>query len=96
LSAEAAEELEAAADWYEKRQPGLGLVFLDAVEGALSHLADWPESGAPLLTTDDARRTPVARFPYHLPYVLLDDHVRVLAVAHDHRRPGYWRSRDLS
>jgi plasmid stabilization system protein ParE len=96
LSAEAAEELEAAADWYEKRQPGLGLVFLDAVEAALAYLADWPVSGAPVLTTAGARRTPVSRFPYHLPYVLLDDHVRVLAVAHDHRRPGYWRSRDVT
>jgi hypothetical protein len=30
---------------------------------------------------------------YNLPYLVLDDHVRVLAVAHDRRRPRYWAPR---
>lgn len=38
-------------------------------------------------------RLPVSRFPYHLVYLLGDEVIHVLAVAHDYRRPGYWKSR---
>lgn len=96
FSAEAASELESATAWYEERQPGLGQALLGAVETALGFLGEWPLSG--VLIPDVAsgleiRRVPVVRFPYQLPYVVLEDHVRVLAVAHDRRRPGYWASR---
>lgn len=96
FSAEAASELASAAAWYDERQPGLGAAFIEAVDAALSYVADWPLLGALQPGVPDAagiRRVPVARFPYHLPYLVLDDHVRVLAVAHDHRRPGYWAPR---
>jgi hypothetical protein len=34
------------------------------------------------------------RFPFALVYrIAPDDSLRVLAVAHDKRKPGYWRSR---
>jgi hypothetical protein len=46
------------------------------------------------LTRDlEVRRLPVAGFPYHLIYLPRDDAIHVLAVAHDHRRPGYWTRR---
>lgn len=35
----------------------------------------------------------VARFPYHLVYLLEADLIHIIAVAHDHRRPGFWRDR---
>lgn len=41
----------------------------------------------------DVRRMPVARFPYYLAYLVIDDGVRVLAIAHDRRRPAYWKGR---
>lgn len=96
FSAEAASELVAAAAWYDERQPGLGDALVDAVDAALAYLADWPLLGAlvpGLPDSSEVRQVPVARFPYHLPYLALDDHVRVLAVAHDHRRPAYWAPR---
>lgn len=96
LSAEAASELEYTTAWYEQQQPGLGEAFIDAVETALGFLAQWPMSGVPIpgvVPGLDIRRIPVARFPYQLPYVILGEHVRVLAVSHDRRRPGYWTSR---
>jgi plasmid stabilization system protein ParE len=96
FSAEAASELASAAAWYDERQPGLGAAFIDAVDAALSCVADWPLLGAPQPGVRDEtaiRRVPVARFPYHLPYLVFDDHLRVLAVAHDRRRPGYWAPR---
>jgi hypothetical protein len=40
---EADEELEAAALWYEERQPGLGEDFLDEFERTLSRIVAEPE-----------------------------------------------------
>ena len=96
LSAEATSELESAAAWYDEQQPGLGAAFIDAVETALEFLAKWPLSGVlvpEVVPGLEIRRAPVVRFPYQLPYLVLADHTRVLAVAHDHRRPGYWAPR---
>jgi hypothetical protein len=39
------------------------------------------------------RREPVGRFPYQVVYARVDDTVYILAVAHHHRRPGYWARR---
>jgi hypothetical protein len=36
---------------------------------------------------------PPGRFPYGLIYALDDGDILVLAVAHLHRRPDYWRDR---
>ena len=96
FSVEAASELNDAAAWYDEQQQGLGEAFINAIETAVGLLADWPGSGARvagLAEHTDVRRVPVARFPYHLPYFVIDDHVRVLAVAHDRRRPVYWALR---
>ena len=96
FSAEAVAELEAAATWYENQLPGLGAALVAAIDAALSRVADWPRSGAPVATVAsdlDVRRVPVARFPYNLPYIVIGDAVVVLAVAHDRRRPGYWKNR---
>src|SRR5439155_23809272 len=42
------------------------------------------------------RRAPVKRFPYHVVYLETSEAIRILAFAHDSRRPGYWyhRARD--
>lgn len=96
FSAEAAEELDDAAVWYDRQRPGLGGEFMDAVEETVAILAEWPRSG-PLvsgLPADlEVRRAPVARFPYHLGYVTGGSEIRVLAVVHDRRRPAYWAPR---
>ena len=96
LSAEASAELDDAAIWYDEQRAGLGDEFLDVVNETLDTLASWPHSGAPVgdVPADlEVRRAPVARFPYHVGYIVLDDEVRVLAVAHDRRRPSYWAPR---
>jgi hypothetical protein len=35
----------------------------------------------------------LARFPYSILYRVRADHIRVLAIAHQNRRPFYWRGR---
>jgi toxin ParE1/3/4 len=51
----------------------------------------WPEIEL------DARRVRFRdRFPYSLVYLVRGDSVVILAVMHQHRDPGYWRSRTSS
>lgn len=39
------------------------------------------------------RRLAVKRFPYHVFYLEAPEELRILAVAHDRREPGYWTIR---
>jgi len=39
------------------------------------------------------RKVVLKRFPYLIFYVEYPEHIRVLAVAHTSRRPGYWKTR---
>ena len=97
FEAEADAEYRAAGRWNEKRRIGLGLEFFDAVDPALAQIVRVPKAGAPAkqLPSDlPVRRAPVKRFPYHVIYLeVLNAEIRVLAVAHDRRKPGYWRDR---
>jgi len=96
FSPEASAELEAAARWYEERHAGLGLSVLAAVDVAIESLVQWPWTGTPMVGLSeflDVRRLPVSRFPYYLAYLVVDDGIHVLAIAHDRRRPAYWRGR---
>jgi plasmid stabilization system protein ParE len=98
LHAEATAELEAAALWYDDQRDGLGLQFLAAVDRTIQQIAAWPHAGSPVegLASDLlVRRAPIPRFPYHVAYMATDDGIHVLAVPHDHRRPGYWKNRPL-
>ena len=93
---EAEQEYRAAARWYEARRSGLGVEFLDAVDATLAQIVRFPQAGAPLPRVPPelpVRRAPVNRFPYHIVYIEAEATIRILAVAHDHRRPGYWKGR---
>ncbi len=93
---EAVDELNEATQWYGDRRAGLGRELLAAVDETLKLIDLWPASGwlVPRLPPDlPVRRAPVPRFPYHVVYLETTEAIRVLAFAHDHRRPGYWRSR---
>ncbi len=39
------------------------------------------------------RKLSIPRFPYYLAYLVTDDAIRDLAVAHERRRPGYGQPR---
>ena len=48
----------------------------------------------PRLPTElPVRRFAVKRFPYHVFYLEAPLEIRILAVAHDRRKPGYWKNR---
>ena len=87
----ARDEFDAAVDWYEAARPGFGAAFLAAVYEAAERAAEHPLAGAPL--GSELSRVFVRRFPYFVLYDSDAVRVRVVAVAHFRRRPGYWKSR---
>jgi len=90
---EAGAEVEATAAWYEAHRPGLGLEFVAAIDHALSLLADNPTQFALWKRNLPWRRCVLTRFPYIAFYRVEGRVVRIMAVAHARRRPGYWISR---
>jgi plasmid stabilization system protein ParE len=88
---EADEELEAAALWYEERQPGLGDAFLDQFERTLRRIVAEPERWRKI--RGDNRKLNFHRYPYAIVYSVRADALYIKAVMHLHRRPFYWSHR---
>jgi len=88
---EADAEVIEAARYYETRSSGLGLSFLAEVERCVSQITENPETCQ--LVGEGVRRKLFQRFPYSLLYADEPDRIRILAVAHHKRHPGYWQSR---
>ncbi|HXO20098.1 MAG TPA: type II toxin-antitoxin system RelE/ParE family toxin [Thermoanaerobaculia bacterium] len=91
VAREAEAEASEAADWYEKRSPGLGVAFLVLIEQTLAHIAENP--GQFPLVYRDVRRASLKRFPFGIFFRLRKDRIRVLAVMHSSRDPQRWRRR---
>jgi toxin ParE1/3/4 len=84
-------DLSDAVDQYEGESPGLGSAFLAAVERAVADLVEYPEI-APILS-GPYRKKVLLRFSYNLIYRIKRNEIRILAVAHQRRRPYYWLGR---
>lgn len=93
---EAAEEVAAAASWYDREQSGLGTEFSDAIEAALDLIEEdiLPLSPMPGKSgAKGAKRLILKRFPYDMVVTERANEAVVIAVAHHSRKPGYWRAR---
>ena len=88
---EAELELIESAVYYEKQVPGLGERFESEIRYATDLLLDQPEIGP--LVDPNLRKFILTRFPFTLYYSITADVLRIEAVAHQSRRPGYWKSR---
>ncbi len=84
-------ELNEATDHYEKRQRGLGWDFLEEVQLTIRRILDFPNAWQPL--SANTRRCLTNRFPFGLIYQVKADEIRIIAIAHQKRRPGYWQGR---
>ena len=88
---EAEREFIEAAAYYERQVPGLGERFGAEVRRVTDLLLVHPELGT--VVDPDLRRFVLRRFPYTLIYSVSTEVLRVEVVAHQRRRPDYWRSR---
>jgi plasmid stabilization system protein ParE len=92
LSKEAQADADAAVDWYIGEGAFIAADdFADALDQAFDLLSQFPEMGEP--ASLNTRTLTLHSFPYSLIYRLQSEMIRVIAVAHHSRRPGYWLGR---
>lgn len=88
---EARSELREAIGYYNDCRSGLGIEFFNEVRSSFKQIA-----GSPLLWrywSENSRRHLIKRFPYTIIYEPRADSVLVVAIAHQSRKPGYWKDR---
>jgi plasmid stabilization system protein ParE len=91
FAAEAETDVLDAFAWYEERREGLGALFRNAVDAAVTRIAQAPLS--PAVQYRDLRHVLVRRFPYAIYYRVYPKAVVVVAVVHGRRHPRVWRRR---
>jgi plasmid stabilization system protein ParE len=86
---EAELHLEEVFNWYEDRSPGLGDLFLNAVDYAFATIQDQPFAYQRIFS--EVRRCVLRRFPYCLFYTVTEETIIVLACFHGTRNPRRWK-----
>jgi len=76
---------------YAREEPHLGVQFAEAVEEAIARALAFPLAGSP--AWENTRYVLVKTFPFSIFYRPERDGIVVFAVAHQARKPGYWRAR---
>lgn len=87
----AEEEMTEVSRFYEATSTGLGIDFLDDLQRALNSVRESPLLGPEV--GGRFRRVLLHRFPFSIIYPIEADAILVVAVAHQRRRPDYWRHR---
>ncbi len=85
------EEYISTYNWYHEKGPHLADAFAHEIERAIRLIVEAPERWPKYL--GKYRRILIRRFPYSLIYTITKEDIFILAVAHGHRRPGYWKNR---
>jgi len=91
---EAADEFDDATDYYEQQETGLGQRFRDEVDRHIRWIATHTELAR--IRPGGYRRVNLKVFPYYVAYLLGENAIWVLAIAHGHRKPEYWIHRRLN
>ena len=85
-------ELHDAAAFYSARANiELGLAFVAEFERTANLVLANPNLG--MIFRGSRRRHSLRRFPYSIIYQTTEEELRIVAVAHHRRRPGYWANR---
>jgi plasmid stabilization system protein ParE len=84
-------DIEAAFEWYESEQSGLGLEFLEEVRAAYARILDGPLKYQELRS--GIRRALTRRFPYAIYFSVQDALIIVIAVLDTARDPAEWQFR---
>ncbi len=87
---EAEQEYLSALAWYQERSPTGAINFENAFERAIRIIIEAPHRWPIYLA--GCKRYALHQFPFII-VSTLGSHLVVLAVAHGHRRPGYWMNR---
>ena len=80
-----------AIEYYARIDEKLGERFVAVVEEAIEQMSRTPERFR--CFDGDMRKVRVEDFPFAVIYRIEGRELRIIAVMHLHRRPGYWRER---
>ena len=87
----ARDEVDDAANYLEREMEGLGsrlrAELKRTIERIRRHPNAWP------IERGEVRRCFVHKFRYKVLYSVEPDHIFIIAVAHQHRKPDYWVNR---
>ena len=86
-------DIEAAAEWYEDQQPGLGADFVRAVRHAMDSLPANPLIHRVRDSRRGVRWFLPRRFLYRIVYRMKDELITVFAVIHAARHDRHWKQR---
>ena len=89
---EARIEFRAAVAEYEAERDGLGRAMAREVRELVELARAFPQMGSPYAVPGVRRLFP-RTFPYALAYLVVDDTLFIVAVAHGRREPDYWHKR---
>lgn len=84
-------EFLSTAQYYEDCQIGLGQRFNSAVEFAVNQISEAPFRYR--IIRAPFRRYLLQKFPFSIIYSIEPNHIRIIAIAHTKRKPGYWSER---
>ena len=84
-------ELDESYDYYEAQIEGLGHAFIAEIITTVKRIKNNPKAWAQLSAR--TRRCLVNRFPFGIIYQIRDNKVLIVAIAHLHRKPWYWKNR---
>ena len=81
-------ELDDAMYFYNLKFEDLGYRFKEEVKQAIKRISEYPKAWS--IERGDIRKCLLLKFPYKLLYSVEEDHIFIIAVAHQHRKPDYW------
>ena len=84
-------ELLRAAAWYLQRSENAAAGFEAEIDHAVQRIGEAPERYA--ITKTGRRRFVLLKYPFNVIYRIFEEHIEIVAVAHNARRPGYWSGR---
>ena len=89
-------EIDREVDYYESRHVGLGTELEDEIDAAFSLILRFPKAAPPWRDRTDRRVAVLDRFPFTIPYQIMQENIVGLALAHTSRRRDYWARRTAS
>jgi len=90
---DATAEAEEAFAWYSARSEKAAETFAIALDEITKRIATYPQH-FPIFRSN-RRRAFLLKYPYSLIFLEEETVIRIYAIAHAKRRPGYWRTRSF-
>jgi plasmid stabilization system protein ParE len=88
---EAREDFRDAIRWYRSRSPIVATEFRGMASDVIREIAQTPQRWPKYLY--GTRRFVLHRFPFSIIYLDDSDILSIVAVAHNKRKPGFWKQR---